>query len=88
MLQADVVRLAPALDRDTIMGKLAERGIPARPYFCPLHMQPVYEEVLDHREGDFPVTERVGRSTLALPLWGKMTEGHVERVCEVLGESV
>ena len=83
-----VVRLAPELDRGSILEALAERGIPARPYFSPLHLQPLYQERLGCGEGDFPVTERVARSTLALPFSGRMTEAQVERVCRVLRELV
>ncbi|MCD6344746.1 MAG: DegT/DnrJ/EryC1/StrS family aminotransferase [Anaerolineae bacterium] len=83
-----VVRLALNLDRNTIMHKLAERGIPTRPYFTPLHLQPLYRKRFGFREGDFPITERVGRSTLALSFSGRMTEEQVEQVCETLGEVV
>ncbi len=33
-------------------------------------------------------TERVARSTLALPFSGRMTEGQVERVCQALAEVI
>ena len=83
-----VVRLAPELDRTIIVERLAERGIPARPYFSPVHLQPFYRERFGFGEGDFPVTERVARSTLALPFSGRMTEGQVDLVCRALGEVV
>ena len=34
------------------------------------------------REGMFPVSERIGRETVTLPLFPEMTEGDVERVCD------
>ena len=83
-----VVRLAPELDRTIMMERLAVRGIPARPYFSPLHLQPFYREMFGFCEGDFPVTERVARSTLALPFFGQMTEGQVARVCRALVEVI
>jgi dTDP-4-amino-4,6-dideoxygalactose transaminase len=36
------------------------------------------------REGQFPVSERIGRETVTLPLFPEMTHGDVERVCETL----
>ncbi|HEX4944671.1 MAG TPA: DegT/DnrJ/EryC1/StrS aminotransferase family protein [Usitatibacteraceae bacterium] len=36
------------------------------------------------REGQFPVSERIGRETVTLPLFPEMTTGDVERVCECL----
>jgi perosamine synthetase len=40
--------------------------------------------MLGHREGDFPVTERVARSTLALPWSTRMGELEVGRVADAL----
>ena len=37
-----VVRLDPSLDRDHVIRELERRGIPARPYFPPIHLQPYY----------------------------------------------
>jgi dTDP-4-amino-4,6-dideoxygalactose transaminase len=79
-----VIRLAPEIDRNAVMAALEERGIPSRPYFTPIHLQPFYRERFGYREGDFPVTEAVARSTLALPFSSVMTEEQVEYVCEQL----
>jgi dTDP-4-amino-4,6-dideoxygalactose transaminase len=44
-----------------------------------------------YREGDFPVTERIARETVTLPLHPAMTDGDVDRVCaavvEILAEA-
>ncbi len=79
-----VIRLAPEIDRNAVMAALQERGIPSRPYFTPIHLQPFYRERFGYREGDFPVTEAVARSVLALPFSSVMTEEQVEYVCENL----
>ncbi len=81
-----VVRFAPNIDRDAVAKALKERGIPARPYFIPIHLQPYMVEQFGYREGDFPVTEDLGRRGLALPFSGVMPEAHVERVCLALAE--
>ncbi len=83
-----VVRLAAALDRDRVIAALADRGIPARPYFPPIHLQPFYRERFGHRPGEFPEAERAGASALALPFFGTMTEMQVDTVCGALRESL
>jgi dTDP-4-amino-4,6-dideoxygalactose transaminase len=83
-----VVRLRPPADRDGVMRLLAEAGIPSRPYFTPIHLQPFYRETFGYRRGDFPVTERLGDVSLALPFSGVMTEDQVDRVCDELRRSV
>ena len=79
-----VVRFAPELDRDAIATALGTHGIPARPYFLPIHLQPYMVERFGFQPGDFPVTEDLGRRGLALPFSGVMAEAQVERVCQAL----
>jgi perosamine synthetase len=79
-----VVRLAKSIDRDRVITRLASRGIPARPYFSPLHLQPFYRAEFGYRPGDFPVTERVASSTLALPFSSLHTDDDIDQVCKAL----
>lgn len=79
-----VVRFAAGIDRDWVANKLAQSGIPARPYFIPIHLQPYMVERFGYREGDYPITEDLGRRGLALPFSGVMSESQVELVCQKL----
>lgn len=83
-----VIRLAERVDRDRLIGQLAERGVPGRPYFSPIHLQPFYRERFGFAPGDFPVTERVAAGTLAIPFSSRLTEEQVDQVCEALLASV
>jgi perosamine synthetase len=83
-----VIRLKAGLDRMRIAGRLAEKGIPVRPYFLPIHLQPYMQERFGYREGDFPITEDLGSRGLALPFSGKMDEGQVDLVCTILKETL
>lgn len=79
-----VVRLAPKIDCNAVMAALEKRGIPSRPYFTPIHLQPFYVQRFGYRRGDFPVTEAMGDACLALPFSSVMTEEQVDYVCEHL----
>jgi dTDP-4-amino-4,6-dideoxygalactose transaminase len=82
-----VIRVRFPADRDRLAKRLEARGVPVRPYFLPIHLQPYMVERFGYREGDFPVTEDLGRRGLALPFSGIMTEDQVEVVCnEIRGE--
>jgi perosamine synthetase len=81
-----VIRFDPKLDRDAIAQRLGEKGVPARPYFLPIHLQPYMVERFGYREGDFPVTEDLGRRGLAVPFSGVMTNEQVEYVCQAIRE--
>jgi perosamine synthetase len=79
-----VVRLAAGIDRDGLIERLLELGIPSRPYFPPIHLQPHYRSAYSYGPGDFPITEREAQRTLALPFHGNLTETDVDYVCERL----
>jgi dTDP-4-amino-4,6-dideoxygalactose transaminase len=83
-----VVRLTQGMNRDIIAKKLGDLGIPARPYFLPIHLQPYMMERFGYTEGVFPVTEDLGRRGLALPFSGVMDEGQVVRVCQALRQVI
>ena len=79
-----VVQILPPANRDTVIRRLAETGIPSRPYFTPIHMQPFYRQQFGYQRGDFPVTEHLGDVCLALPFSAVMTEAEVNHVCRRL----
>ena len=83
-----VIRFAPQLDRDVLAKRLEARGVPVRPYFLPIHLQPYMVERFGYREGDYPVTEDLGRRGLALPFSGVMTEEQVDMVCRTIHEEI
>jgi perosamine synthetase len=83
-----VIKVDKKIDRDRLAKRLESRGVPVRPYFLPIHLQPYMVERFDWREGDFPVTEDLGRRGLAVPFSGVMTEEQVETVCRVIREEI
>lgn len=83
-----VVRLDPEIDRDRLIGRLADLGVVSRPYFAPLHLQPFYRATFGFQAGDFPVTERVAATTLALPFSSRLSDEDVQYVADALIEAV
>jgi dTDP-4-amino-4,6-dideoxygalactose transaminase len=79
-----VIRVDHGVDRAKIAERLTAAGIPVRPYFLPIHLQPYMAERFGWRLGDFPVTEDLGERGLALPFSGMMSEEQVELVCSEL----
>ena len=79
-----VIRLDERIDRAALMAGLGADGIPTRPYFVPIHHQPFYRDRFGYRPGDFPVTDRIAPTTLALPFFTDMTEAQVDYVCDRL----
>ena len=81
-----VIRLEAVAERDRVIRELARRGIPARPYFPPIHLQPFYRQRFGFAPGSFPVAEAAGGACLALPFSGTMREEQVDVVCGELEE--
>ena len=83
-----VVRLDAGVDRRRVMERLETQGIPSRPYFAPIHLMRYFVDQFGYQPGDFPVTEDLGRRSLALPFSGVMTEDQVDEVCRALREAI
>jgi perosamine synthetase len=81
------VRLDEGIDRAAVIERMAARGIATRPYLPAIHLQPAYRE-LGWREGMLPVTERVARSTLALPFFVGLEDDEQEYVATSLREVI
>jgi len=83
-----VIRLRHAIDRDGVIRHLQERGIPARPYFPPIHLQRHFRERFGCAPGMCPIAEREAARTIALPFHGGLSEEQVDFVCGQLGHVV
>ena len=80
-----VVQLPDGRDRDATILALRERGVQSKPYLPAIHLMSFYRERFGHREGEFPVCERVAaRVARAAVLPGSCATTQVERVAEAL----
>ncbi|WP_338834339.1 GDP-perosamine synthase [Moorella humiferrea] len=74
--------------RERVMQRLQAAGIGCRPYFTPIHLQPFYRSQFGYREGDFPVTEAFGRTSIAIPFHNNLTAAEVDYVASTLAEAL
>jgi perosamine synthetase len=84
-----VVRLADGftLDhRERILHIMRNENIQVSNYFPPVHLQPFMAGKFGYKQGDFPITEAVSKSTIALPFHNNLTKNEVEIVCNTLKE--
>ncbi|MEM4479610.1 MAG: DegT/DnrJ/EryC1/StrS family aminotransferase [Candidatus Methanomethylicaceae archaeon] len=83
-----VVTLEKGLDRDKVILEMEKRGIPARGYFSPIHLQPYIREMLNTKDGMLPITEDISKRTLALPFHNNLTEDEIDEVVNTLKEII
>lgn len=70
--------------RDELMEFLKSRGIGNMIYYpVPLHLQKCFSN-LGYKEGSFPVSERLAKETVALPMSSELTNSEVSEVCDAI----
>jgi len=72
------------LDAESVMGRLAAAGIGSRPFFFPLHMQPVLRDLGFGSHDELPTAERIASQGLYLPSSARLTEPQLDRVAREL----
>ena len=69
-------------ERDALKDYLSSKEIDTTIYYpIPLHLQKCFEH-LGYKKGDFPVSEKLCDTVLALPMFPELTEDEVCFVCE------
>lgn len=71
-------------DRDDLIAKLAAENIGTGIHYpIPLHLQKAYGH-LGYKEGCFPVSERLAKEIVSLPMYPTLTEAQQSRVCQAV----
>jgi dTDP-4-amino-4,6-dideoxygalactose transaminase len=72
-----VIRVA---DREGLLSFLQDNGIGCGYHYkLPIHLQPAFS-FLGHQEDDFPVTEKVMKEIISLPMYAELKEEEIKRV--------
>jgi dTDP-4-amino-4,6-dideoxygalactose transaminase len=70
--------------RDELHAFLKEHGVGAEVYYpLPLHLQACFAD-LGYGAGDFPVSERLANTSLALPVYPELAAEDIEYVCNTI----
>lgn len=64
--------------------KLAKEGIVTRPFFYPMHLQPIFKKMKIKSKGKYPVSERIAEQGLYLPSGLGLKDQEIKRVCQAV----
>jgi len=75
-----------AFDAQEAMKRLAGKGVGTRPFFWPMHEQPVYRKAGMFEGESYPNAERIARRGFYLPSGLALTDNQIERVAAAVHE--
>jgi perosamine synthetase len=77
-----VLQKSIELDARQFMDRLAERNIGTRPFFWPMHEQPVFRSMNLFENESYPVAENIARRGFYLPGGSGLTDAQLEQVTQ------
>ncbi len=77
---------AMGFDAEEAMRRLTTKGIGTRPFFCPMHWQPVLKSMGFFADEHYPAAERLYRQGFYIPSGMAITDDQMNRVAEAVIE--
>ena len=74
--------------RDHVISELQRAGVGVMVNYRAIHLLTYFKETYGFKPGEFPVAESIGDASLSLPFYPSMPLEHVDRVIEVLRDSL
>ncbi|MCL2682862.1 MAG: DegT/DnrJ/EryC1/StrS family aminotransferase [Bacteroidales bacterium] len=82
------LQLHEHINRDELIKHLTDKGIPAMIYYpVPLHQQKAYLDPR-YKEGDFPVSEKLAKTVMSLPMHSELDNKQLEYITSAVLEKV
>jgi UDP-4-amino-4-deoxy-L-arabinose-oxoglutarate aminotransferase len=74
--------------RDAVLYNLQQQEVGVAVNFRAIHLLSYYRERFGYERSAFPVAERIGDSTITLPLYPSLTSSEIEYVIDAVGKAV
>ena len=82
------LQLHESVNRDELIKHLSDKGIPAMIYYpVPLHQQKAYLDPR-YKDGDFPVSEKLAKTVISLPMHSELDNEQLERITNAVLEKL
>lgn len=70
------------INSSQLIEQMSSYGIGCRPFFCPMHLQPVLQGRIDSHPNSYPVSEQMYKYGCYLPSGLALTDDQILRVCD------
>jgi perosamine synthetase len=70
--------------RDGLKSYLADKGVMSKVYFSPVHLTSLYRERFGFKGGELPITEKIAKHVLTMPMYASLTKDEMNYVLESL----
>ena len=72
--------------RDRLKEYLVQHGIGTKVYFDPVHLSLFYRQKFGYKGGELPITERVSREVLTLPMYPTLTKEEIDYILSQIND--
>ena len=77
------------INRDEFVIGLRKKGVCASVHFDPpVHLSPFYKERFSYREGEFPMTEKLAKSIVSLPMYPQLLRKELDTIVSTVKEVI
>lgn len=74
--------------RDKVLHKLQEKGIGCAVNYKAIHTLSYFRKTFGYKPKDFPVANEIGNRTISLPLYPRLGNNDVRKICDVLRKEI
>ncbi|MEI7669641.1 MAG: DegT/DnrJ/EryC1/StrS family aminotransferase, partial [Pseudomonadota bacterium] len=76
-----------AENRDELMKFCKEKGIQTKVHYpVPIYLQPALKDICNHKQGDFPVTDKHAKNMISFPAHDHLTEDQVHYIVQTVNQ--
>ena len=87
--QMYVIKVNETVDRDKFALFLRNNGIEASVHFDPpVHLHTYYSEKYGYKEGALPITEKISKQIITLPMFPSMTKEQINLIIDVIEKAL
>jgi perosamine synthetase len=77
-----------SLKRESVVASLQRAGVGTRTFFCPMNLQPCFQEISECKSVACPVAEDLWRRGFYLPSGPNLTEAQIEKISVAVGKAI